>query len=158
MINAVNYNPNGFIIKRIDGDDAKKYKNYHGIDGDSWPIDKYTKGLSINDINILSNYLDEYFMKFYYNKDAVGACCDIKFLNSYIDACIKADFNIELLFCETKKSTPICTINPEAFNRNFIFIGFDYGYPEDDYYSCVYNDVNRFSEMAKLKLNKYGLF
>lgn len=37
-------------------------------------------------------------------------------------------------------------------------MGYDYGYPGGDYYSCVFNDVTRVPEMAHFHLNQYGLF
>ena len=154
----INYNPNGFIVKRLDGDFASRYKNYMGIDGDVWPIDKYSNGLSIDDIKFLCSYIDENVTLSDFNTTAVDVCNDIEFLNMYIDACKKTDFQIEVLFCETEKMTPICEMNPDKNKDNFNFLGFDYGYPGTNYYSCVYSDVKRIPEMVYMTLNKSGLF
>ncbi|MBU3131874.1 hypothetical protein KPL40_05360 [Clostridium gasigenes] len=154
----INYNANGFIVKRLDGDFASNYKNYMGIDGDVWPIDKYSKGLNSDDIKFLCDYIDENVTLSDFNTTGVDVCNDIEFLNMYIEACKKTDFQIEVLFCETEKMTPIYEMNTGNIKEKFKFLGFDYGYPGTDYYSCVYSDVKTIPEMSHMTLNKNGLF
>ncbi|MDQ2087452.1 hypothetical protein RBH29_13555 [Herbivorax sp. ANBcel31] len=160
MINQeeIRYFANGFIIKRIDSQYAGYYKNYFGIEGDIWPIDKYAKNISKKEIEYFDKYLDENIYKADNNEKFVDVCNDIDFLNTYINACKIEEYKVEVLFCETQRLFPKCEINPHKYSEIFEFLGHDYGYPGVDYYSGVYNDVKRLSQTSQFLLNSNGLF
>lgn len=158
MNNHLNFNPNGFIVKRLDSYFARLYKNYRGIDGDVWPIHEDTKVQNCDDIKALCNYVDENIMLADFNTSVVDVSNNIDFLNMYIEACKKATFNVDVIFCESTRKSPLTEINAAQNTDSFVFLGFDYGYPGADYYSCVFNDVNRIPQMSHFTLNKNGLF
>jgi len=158
-MSSVNLYPNGFLVKRIDSEDSKKYGQYRGIEGDCWPINEHS---SIDEIEInaeegqyLSKFLEDNILLNDFDNSYVDVCPNIFFLKRYIKACQNAGYNIQVIYCKTQKKFPECDVNT---NRDYKFIGYDYGYPGGDYSSCVFNDVRRIPEMAHFHLNQYGLF
>ena len=152
------YHSNGFIVKGLDSDFAKKYGRYSGIDGDVWPIGKHIRNIASKEVDYLNSYLEEYVYKSDYYNDYVDVCNDIDFMIRYIENCRSAGLIFDILFCQTERNKPECNIKAEKKIDNFCFLGFDYGYPGVNYYSCVYHDVRTKSQMSYLKLNQYSLF
>ncbi|NLI57605.1 MAG: hypothetical protein GX387_03665 [Clostridium sp.] len=152
------YYSNGFIIKRINGNYAGKFKNYDGIEGDIWPLDKYTENVDLMEFKYIDSYLSEKVFRSDVDKRSVDVCNDVDFLNKYISICEMANFKIEILFCQTERVFPKSEIEPYKQKEDFEFLGYDYGYPGSDYYSCVYNDVKRMFKDSNFTLNKNGLF
>lgn len=151
------YHLNGFIVKRLDSEWAKKFNPiYSGIEGDTWPLDVDSN----NDEHI---YLDEEIDRIVAvaESDAsyVGVCGDSTLINRYICECKKLNYSIEILFCETIKQNPKTNYKFSDQIENFEFLGYDYGYVSDDYYSCVYNDLlsRDMDSFNHIILNKNGL-
>ncbi|WP_113672760.1 hypothetical protein [Vallitalea guaymasensis] len=158
--NSFKFFKNGFIIKRLDSNYASKYKNgYLGIEGDSWPLDVYSEGNNSNEIEYLSNLIDEKITHTYYDDSFVGVCEDKSIMNKYISICKSLGYKIDVLFCETTRKNPLYRVDTLFDTDKFIFIGYDYGYPGDNYYSCVYNDVytRDITQFNSIILNEYGL-
>jgi hypothetical protein len=159
--NLILYN-NGFTVRRIDSDYALKFKtpnnefNYCGIEGDNWPLDKYSKYLDKKEIDYVNEYIKINIESKSENSNYVAVCNDIPFLNRYIEDCIKADINVDVIYCETEKPFPTSKVSTN--NNDFVFLGYDYAYPYPDYYSCIYQDIRRIREMNIFNLNQYGLF
>ena len=153
------FHQNGFIIKNTNSDYSLHFKNYNGIEGDNWPICSYDKDiLGSEKFNYLYGYLDNQLMRSNFDSQYVGVISDINFIREYLESCKVLGFDTEVLFCETERILPKISINIDKIRNKLKFIGYDYGYPGEDYYSCVYNDVSRIVEMSHLQLNKYGLF
>ncbi|TDX51146.1 hypothetical protein [Orenia marismortui] len=158
MNKKLKFYKNGFIVKRVDGSYGRKFGNYLGIEGDVWPLYKDIQLIEQSKLKYLCDFIDENVLKSYFDNSRVDVCSNIQFLNEYVSTCNKLDFNIEILLCETSRKKPYINIEEYVIDNQFEFLGYDYGYPGDNYYSCVYNDIGRVSEMDNIKLNKYGLF
>lgn len=103
------------------------------------------------------NYIDKKVQKSFYEDDIIEVCNDVSFLNKYIQACNELNYEIEILLCETERAKPTLNIEEEKLKENFVFLGYDFGYPGGDYYSCVFTDVGRVPELNKISINEYGL-
>lgn len=161
--NSIKFHSNGFIVKWVNSEYANKFRcpnasfNYYGIEGDNWPIDRYTEGISEEELNYIENYLWENIESRVDDINFVWVCNDIIFIKRYVDVCKKANMKIEILFCESERSFPGYVVK---FHEpiNLQFIGYDYAYASADYYSCVFNEIPRTNEMQGIKLNQFGLF
>ena len=107
-MSSVNLYPNGFLVKRIDSEDAKKYGQYKGIEGDCWPINEYS---SIDEIEIsaeegkyLSKFLKDNILLNDFDNSYVDVCPNIFFLKRYIKACQDAGYRIQVIFVKLKKN------------------------------------------------------
>ena len=85
-------------------------------------------------------------------------------MNNQIDWCLiyikeskKRNIKFRVLFCETTQKRPFFK---EHKNLHLKFLGYDYAYPDGDYYSCLFHEINNkyIPEFCNIKLNKYGLF
>jgi len=161
--NSVKFYSNGFIVKWVSSEYSNKYRcpksvfDYYGIEGDNWPIDKYTEGVDKEELEYLQNYLWENIESRVDDIDFVWVCNDINFIKRYVDVCKKANMKIEILFCESEKPFPKYVVNSHE-ESNLQFIGYDYAYPSADYYSSIFNEIPRTNEMRGIKLNQFGLF
>lgn len=157
-MSSVNLYPNGFLVKRIDSEEAKMFGQYRGVEGDYFPINEcYSpKEISLEESKYLSKFLKDNIMLNDFDNSYVDVCPNIYFLKRYIKACQAEGLEIQVIFCKTQKKFPESDIN--ISDGNYKFIGYDFGYPGGDYYSCVFNDVMRIPEMARFHLNQYGLF
>jgi len=147
---------NGYIVKRLDSNWAKKYKhNYAGIEGDVWPLDLFDGDID-NDSQELMECIEEKIEQSQYKDTYVGVCEDRDLVFQYAEICKNLGFEIEVLFVETSKSMPQGEI---IHDGEIILLGFDYGFSGPDYYSCIYNDiVRRNLEVFKsIRVNRYGL-
>lgn len=153
----VKYFTNGFLIVEDKKNHRSKNLNYQGIEGNVWPLDLDCPNVEKNELQFLIKYIDNNVTSFsdYMRADVIN---NIEVLNRYINACNKAELKISVLFCETEKKSPLITISNDVLNKDFTFIGFDYGYCGSDYYSCVNSDIGRIVEMNNLKVNEFGLF
>lgn len=161
--NSVNFYPNGIMIKALNTKYSEEFKlpislfNYYGIEGDNWPIDKYSENLDKSDINFIKEFIYENVDNVAEYNRCTAVCNDIDFINYYIDCCYKANFIIDIFFVETELSSPICKINPIG-NENFEFLGFDYAFPADDYFSSIFQEYKIISQFGNFVLNENGLF
>lgn len=154
----VEYIVNGLIVKRLDSDYAQKYKDFWGISGDVWPIDKYSQDIDADEVKKYQDFLDKKVFLSEQSDKYVDVCADMDFLNKYVLTCKGAGFDIKVLLCETVKELPV--VSKKTFGTisdKLVFLGYDYGYPCPDYYSCINNDIHRFSEFSHLSKNRYGL-
>jgi hypothetical protein len=156
-LNGVRYLKNGFLIIREERSRWSKNVNYQGIEGDVWPLHLDIPNVEKSELQYLDDYVDQNITTFS-DYSVTDVCNDVDFINKYIKACLKAGINISILLCETEKNKPLMRVSEEEINKDFMFIGFDYGYCNSDYYSCVNSDIGRIPEMDSLKTNKYGLF
>lgn len=154
---------NGFMIKRIDSKWAQNYiKNNHGysykgIEGDTWPISMVDEEIELQERNYLYDYVYHNIEERAFDQNVAAICNDLNFLNRYLKACKKVNFQVCILFCETEKMQPKYEIDLKG-NDNYKFIGYDYAYADPDYYSCIFHDIPRVKELSQLKLNENGLF
>jgi hypothetical protein len=157
-MSSVNLYPNGFLVKRIDSEDAKKFGQYSGVEGDCFPINEYfsPKKISLEESKYLSKFLKDNVMLNGFDNSYVDVCPNIYFLKRYVKACQAEGLKIQVIYCKTQKKFPESDI--DTSDGNYKFMGYDFGYPGGDYYSCVFNDVTRIPEMARFHLNQYGLF
>lgn len=158
--NNFNFCKNGFLIKRLDSNYASNYKDgYLGIEGDTWPLDIYSKGQNTDEIQYLSKLIDDKITRTYYNDSFVGVCEDKSIINKYISMCKNLKYKIDVLFCETTRKNPLFRLDSLFDTDKFIFIGYDYGDSADSYYSCVYNDVyiRNLYQFSSIVLNENGL-
>lgn len=153
----VKYFTNGFLIIEGKKNHRSKNLNYQGIEGNVWPLDLDSSNVEKNELEFLLSYIDNNVTSFsdYMRVDVIN---NIEVLNRYINACNRAELKISVLLCETEKKSPLITISNEVLNKDFTFIGFDYGYCGSDYYSCVNSDIGRIVEMNSLEVNEFGLF
>lgn len=156
-MSSVNLYPNGFLVKRIDSEDAKTFGQYRGVEGDCFPINEnfLPKEISLEESKYLSNFLKDNVMLNGFDNSYVDVCPNIYFLKRYIKACQAEGLKIQVIYCKTQQKFPESDI--DTSDGNFKFMGYDFGNPGGDYYSCVFNDVTRIPEMARFHLNQYGL-
>jgi hypothetical protein len=157
ILNEVRYFTNGFLIIRNEESYLSRNINYQGIEGDVWPLHLDIPNVEKSELQFLVDYVDNNITTFS-DYSATDVASDVGFVNRYINACIRAGINISVLLCETEKNKPLINISEKALDRDFLFIGFDYGYCGSNYYSCVNSDIGRIPEMNSMKPNKYGLF
>ena len=155
--------PNGFIIKATNTEYAKKFItpkwpfNYYGIEGDNWPIDSYSENITSDVVNFINDFIYENVENMDEYEKSIDVCVDLDFINYYIENCKKANLDIDILFVETELDSPRYPINLEADER-FEFIGFDYAFPVQDYFSAIYQNYKIISKFSGFRLNKFGLF
>lgn len=161
--NKIKFYSNGFMIKALNTEYATRFKlpqakfNYCGIEGDNWPIDKYSIGIGKDELSFIEDYLYEIVDNPDKYNEIVAVCNDMDFLNYYVECCNKANFQIDILYIETELEYPNCLINP-LNNDQFEFLGYDYAYPGDDYYSSIYQEYKIINQYGSFNLNKNGLF
>lgn len=159
----VTFYGNGFMIKRTDSTWARRFIendhgfSYKGIEGDNWPISIYDGELESQETKSISEYISVNVEEEAYANNGVAVCNDVEFINRYLEICMKANYKISVLFCETERHLPKCNIDLDRYGK-FKFIGFDYAYTIPDYYSCIFHDIPRINEFKKFSLNEFGLF
>ena len=162
--NILKINLNGFIIKRLDNLVMNElyHETYKGISGDIWPIArcvvKELKDVSLKQqCESCIQYIDEYIDWGYDDPEIVDCCNDIDFLNKYLEVCKKLGFEVDVLLCGTTREEPKYVISDEEIATHYEFLGFDYGYPGPDYYSCLVEEVKHIRTIVPIELNEYGL-
>ena len=144
---------NGFLItgKEVIWNKQK----YFGVDTEPWPIDFQTCSKFDNfEKELLSNIyiqaLTQEKSVFLLNKFL--AC-------KYVQECLENNKSIRILYCETNAENLMFDETLNIFTKLGRFLGFDYAYGGDDFYSCVLNDLICRPELFKENsyLNEYGL-
>lgn len=153
----VRYFTNGFLIIKEERSHISQNINYQGIEGDVWPLHLEVSNVEKSELQYLVDTVDNRITTCL-DYSATDVSNDIDFINRYVNACVQEEMSISVLLCETEKDKPLINITEKTLNKDFLFIGFDYGYCGTDYYSCVNSDMGRITEMDSLKLNQYGLF
>lgn len=146
--NMSQYYVNGVVIQKKRKD---KYKGIDGWTGDAW----YLNYMYEMDNELVRDY-DKYVEHSKRNFKIVDACTNNQYIKKYILFSKKIGIDIRLILCETTCDFPqYC-----ASNLELEFLGYDYAYPGDDYYSAIYYDIctGRIKEFHDMKLNKNGLF
>lgn len=143
------YYVNGIVVQK------KKNQKYKGIDGwtgDAW----YLNYMYEKKENELVRDYDEYVVFSDGNDGIIEACINNQYIKEYISFSRKIDVDIRLLLCETTYDFP----QYDASKLELEFLGYDYAYPCDDYYSAIYDDIfdDRINEFRDIELNKNGLF
>jgi len=86
-MSRLNLYPNGFLVKRIDSEDAKIHGHCRGIEGDCWPINEYSSieeiGISVEE-KYLSNFLADNILLNDFDNSYVDVCPNMFFLKRYI--------------------------------------------------------------------------
>lgn len=130
--------------------------NYYGIDGlirDNWYL-SYEKDIDKE----IKEYSFDYIEHVYFlNNSYIGCCDNLDYIEAYIKESKKRNIKYRVLFCETTQKRPFFK---EHKNLHLKFLGYDYAYPDGDYYSCLFHEINNkyIPEFCNIKLNKYGLF
>ena len=57
----------------------RKFKNYDGIEGDIWPLDKYTENVDLMEFKYIDSYLSEKVFRSDVDKRSVDVCNDVDF-------------------------------------------------------------------------------
>ena len=144
------YKSNGFLVvspsKTING------ISYCGVDTDVWPADEWL----FSDPNSPRH---EYSVIDYEKVFLL----DMGSAAKYYEYCLSKGIHARLLYCES-------TTEGTFYEKNSFFdsldkvllLGYDYAYPNGDYYSAILNDIIYrdldFSRKWKPQLNKNGLF
>ena len=144
------YKSNGFVV--VGPATTIKGISYHGIDTDIWPADVWAFSESAK-----QRYEDSVI-----DYDKVFLL-DMKSADKYYEWCCSNGIPARLLYCESPaEGTFYETTSFSACLERAVFLGYDYAYPNGDYYSAVANDViHRDSDFAnewKALLNSHGLF
>lgn len=135
---------------------------YKGISGEICPISpldlKNLKDDSLRqECELCIQYVDEHLDRGYDDPEIVDCCNDIDFINKYIEVCKKLGFEVDVLLCGTTREEPKYVISDEEISTHYEFLGFDYGYPGPDYYSCLVEEVKHITTIVPIELNEYGL-
>lgn len=144
------YKSNGFIV--VGSSITINGISYCGIDTDVWPADirSFSELAKLQCENCVADYEQVFLL-------------DMKSAVQYYECCCLNGIPARLLYCESAtegtfyETTSFCTSLERAH-----FLGYDYAYPNGDYYSAIVNDVIYreldFSSKWKAQLNKHGLF
>lgn len=144
------YKSNGFLVvgPSITINDI----SYCGVDTGVWPADVWPFSESTN-----QRYEDSVidFEKVF--------LLDMESAVKYHRCCCEKGIPARLLYCESAtEGTLYETTSSFAILEKSLFLGYDYAYPNGDYYSAIVNDIIyrnlAFSNRWKPLLNKHGLF
>ena len=144
------YKSNGFIV--VGTSITINGISYCGIDTDAWPADLWAfSELAKQQYKIFATDCEKVFL------------LDMKSAVKYYEYCCSNRIPARLLYCEsTAEGTRYETTSFFAGLECAHFLGYDYAYPNGDYYSAIANDVIYreldFSNKWKVQLNQYGLF
>ena len=141
---------NGFLVvgatKNING------ISYCGVDTDVWPAETCPFSESTN-----QRYEDSFI------EHTKVFLLDMESANKYFEYCCSLGIPARLLYCESNTEGTFYESTP--FGPGFekaIFLGYDYAYPNGDYYSAILYDIIYrnldFSNKWRPLLNKHGLF
>ena len=144
------YKSNGFLVVgtpiTING------ISYWGIDTDVWPADVWP--FSESTIQQYENSVINCEKVFLLDKESAV---------EYYEYCCSKGIPVRLLYCESNtEGTCYETKSSLTDLKDALFLGYDYTFPNGDYYSAIANDVIYrdldFSNKWKPLLNKHGLF
>ena len=144
------YKSNGFVV--VGPAITIKGISYLGIDTDVWPADvwPFSESAKQQYENSATDYEKVFLL-------------DMKSAENYYEWCCSKGIPARLLYCESPaEGTFYETSSSFAGLERALFLGYDYAYPNGDYYSAVANDVIHrdldFSNKWKAQLNRHGLF
>lgn len=143
---------NGFLVTMQPTDIQPPI--YYGVDNQAWPAE-FDKTVYPQLSNIADDCLTSFETPLLLDADA---------LQSYLELCVCQDIPVRVLYCEVL-STEQQRYDSALHNRFATpssLLGYDYAYPNGDYYSAVLNDlITRdlcFRVNFRNRLNPYGLF
>lgn len=144
------YKSNGFLVAgaviTING------ISYCGVDTNVWPAD----------ICSFSELTNPWWEDSAIDYEKV-LLLDMENAVKYYAHCCSKGIPARLLYCESTTEGTFYEITPCTTGlEKALFLGYDYAYPNGDYYSAVLNDIIYrnldFSNKWRPHLNKYGLF
>ena len=133
----MNFYSNGFIVRDIN---VEKYGSYRGVDGTWW--NRYS------DYSVNVDIYDEKY---------VDVCTSLGSAIEYARYMQHEGNKVEILYCCSTIKQPNINMDNKLLESEFKFIGYDYAYQNGSFYSCVFFDIGRISELNHFIVNEYGL-
>lgn len=139
----------GYLV--TEGPEAISNICYSGVDTNAWPI-----GLTH-----LSELAPEMYEKTYIDS-SYPLLIDLPSAIQYCSLCINDGKSPRILYCEVIDKNSTIGIPDHRVSSCYTLLGYDYAYPNGDYYSAVANDIIYSKGYLRHKwrkyLNEHGLF